>query len=61
MGERLELDDLLIHKHFGLAGIVERARLIGAKAHIASGLKTGTRIQVTWPHPSSQTGNGMTE
>ena len=61
MGERLELDDLLIHKHFGLAGIVERASLIGAKAHITSSLKTGTHIQVTWSRPTNQTGNGMME
>jgi len=61
MGERLELDDLLIRKHFGLAGIVERASLIGAKAHITSSLKTGTHIQVTWSRPTNQTGNGMME
>jgi signal transduction histidine kinase len=61
MGERLELDDLLIHKHFGLAGIVERASLIGAKAHITSSLKTGTHIQVTWSRSTNQTGNGMME
>ncbi len=48
MGERLELDDLLVRKHFGLAGIVERAHLIGAQARIHSGPRTGTRIQIVW-------------
>lgn len=48
MGERLELDDLLINKHFGLAGILERANLVGAKIEIKSGLNMGTRVQVTW-------------
>ncbi len=57
VGERLELDDLLAKRHFGLAGIIERASLIGAKADIASGVKTGTRIQITWPRPERQDGN----
>ncbi len=48
MGERLELDDLLVRKHFGLAGIVERANLIGAQARIWSEPKTGTRIRIIW-------------
>jgi signal transduction histidine kinase len=57
MGEHLELDDLLANNHFGLAGIIERASLIGAKANIASGLKTGTRIEITWSHPDRQDEN----
>jgi signal transduction histidine kinase len=50
MGEHLELDNLIANNHFGLAGIIERASLIGAKADIVSGLQTGTRIQITWSH-----------
>ncbi|MBV6394524.1 MAG: hypothetical protein HFACDABA_00089 [Anaerolineales bacterium] len=51
MGEPLQLDDLLIHKHFGLAGIMERANLIGASAQIRSNLNTGTRIEIAWNAP----------
>lgn len=51
MGERMELDELLIRKHFGLAGIVERANLIGAQASIQSAPETGTRVRVVWRAP----------
>ncbi|MEW5941343.1 MAG: ATP-binding protein, partial [Chloroflexota bacterium] len=53
LGERLELDDLLVNKHFGLAGMVERASLIGARASIRSGPQRGTRIEVVWTAPAS--------
>ena len=56
MGERLELDDLLIHKHFGLAGIVERANLIGAQAVVQSAPERGTRIQIVWRTPADGQG-----
>ncbi len=45
-GEQLELDSLLANKHFGLAGMIERARLIGAHMEIASIPGQGTRIRV---------------
>ncbi len=51
MGDGMELDDLLLHKHFGLAGIVERANLIGAQIGIRSAPETGTRIRVVWRAP----------
>ena len=44
----LKLDDLLAKKHFGLAGIYERASLIGAEVSIHSKPNQGTKIQVTW-------------
>lgn len=44
----LELHNLLAAKHFGLAGIVERAELIGARVTINSTPKAGTHIHVTW-------------
>jgi signal transduction histidine kinase len=48
--ERLELDSLLAHKHYGLAGMIERANLIGARMEISSIPGMGTRVRV---HPTS--------
>jgi signal transduction histidine kinase len=42
----LKLDEMLVHKHFGLAGMHERAHLIGAEIHVHSRPGEGTRIQV---------------
>jgi len=44
----LKLDDLLIHKHFGLAGMRERASVIGAELKIISNPNEGTQIHITW-------------
>ena len=44
----LKLNDLLANKHFGLAGMHERADLINAKVTIASRENEGTQIQVLW-------------
>jgi two-component system sensor histidine kinase DegS len=44
----LKLNDLLMHKHFGLAGMHERAGLIGAELHIVSKANEGTQVQVMW-------------
>jgi signal transduction histidine kinase len=44
----LKLDDMLVHKHFGLVGMFERADLIGAEMSIHSQPNEGTRIQVLW-------------
>lgn len=44
----LGIDTLVKQKHFGLAGILKRAQLIGAEASIHSNLGIGTHIQVTW-------------
>ena len=52
-GEQQGLDDLLVHKHFGLAGIVERSNLIGASARIRSSPNAGTHIEVIWNAPAA--------
>jgi signal transduction histidine kinase len=44
----LRLDEMLANKHFGLAGMYERADLIGAEISIHSQPNEGTRIQLTW-------------
>ena len=44
----LRLDYLLEHKHFGLAGMVERALLIGARLKINSDRGTGTQVTIQW-------------
>jgi signal transduction histidine kinase len=48
MAENINLDSLLVKKHFGLAGMVERAELIDADVKIASTPGRGTRIHITW-------------
>jgi signal transduction histidine kinase len=42
------VDYLLEHKHFGLAGMVERALLIGARLKINSARGTGTQVTIRW-------------
>lgn len=44
----LDLDKLLVHKHFGLAGMVERALLIGADIKIESTPDNGTHVFIAW-------------
>ena len=44
----LKFNDLLTHKHFGLAGMHERASVIGAELQIVSKPKEGTQIQLIW-------------
>ncbi len=46
--EGLRLDTLLAMKHFGLAGILERAELIGAQINIKSTPGSGTQVSVRW-------------
>lgn len=52
-GTSRKLDDMLIGKHFGLAGIHERASLIGAQVHVDSKPGQGTRVQVIWEFKES--------
>jgi signal transduction histidine kinase len=47
-GEHLDLAQLLSERHFGLAGIYERAALIGARMTIESQPGRGTQVQVLW-------------
>ena len=42
------LEQLIAHKHFGLAGMLERARLIGGSVRIESTPGSGTRIRAHW-------------
>ena len=44
----LKLDHMLAKRHFGLAGMYERASLIGADINIHSKPNQGTKIQVIW-------------
>lgn len=46
--QKVQLYDLLSERHFGLAGMLERAELIGAEIRIASIPGDGTLIQVHW-------------
>jgi signal transduction histidine kinase len=43
-----DLDTLMAQKHFGLAGMIERAAIIGAELKINSSSNAGTHIQITW-------------
>jgi signal transduction histidine kinase len=44
----LPLDDMVANKHYGLAGMHERADLIGAVVRITSKPVKGTQIHVSW-------------
>jgi signal transduction histidine kinase len=44
----LNFNDLLTHRHFGLAGMHERASVIGAELHIVSKPNEGTQIHLIW-------------
>ena len=47
-GTSLKPDHMLANKHFGLAGMLERADLIGAEIRIDSKPNQGTKIQIRW-------------
>ena len=44
----LQLDEMLANRHFGLAGMHERANLIGALIQIDSKPRQGTQIRILW-------------
>ena len=50
-GEGIDLPALLVGKHFGLAGMYERAALIGADIKIQSQPSEGTRVSMKWSAP----------
>jgi signal transduction histidine kinase len=51
--ERLDLAGLIANRHFGLAGMHERATLIQANLSIQSVAGQGTGVRITWAnHPS---------
>jgi two-component system sensor histidine kinase DegS len=47
-GEKLDLAGLLANRHFGLAGMHERAAFIGAKINVSSSPGKGTCVEVKW-------------
>ena len=50
---QLELSSLIANNHFGLAGMIERVRLIGADINIHSSTGGGTSIHITWKEKSN--------
>jgi signal transduction histidine kinase len=48
MSGALDLNRLLLERHYGLVGMFERAAIIGAELSINSGPEPGTRIEVIW-------------
>lgn len=47
-GEQFDLANLLVNKHFGLAGMSERAELIGARLEIISAPGQGSTVHLIW-------------
>ncbi len=45
---QLDIAGLLVSKHYGMAGMHERAALINARMKIYSSPGRGTRVQITW-------------
>lgn len=58
-GENLNLAALLGNKHYGLAGMFERAQLIGAELKINSTPGKGTQIVVSWEGDSPHIGQKL--
>jgi len=46
------LDWLLANKHFGLAGMFERAALINAHLQVDTKPDNGTRVRIGWNAPA---------
>ncbi|MBI5950623.1 MAG: hypothetical protein HY865_03100 [Chloroflexi bacterium] len=49
-----ELDSLIASRHYGLAGMVERAHLLGAEINIKSMPDHGTTIHISWVNNAEQ-------
>jgi len=47
-GDKMDLAGLVARKHFGLAGMIERAALIGAEIGIDSAPGRGTKVHLRW-------------
>ncbi|MBK8421057.1 hypothetical protein [Candidatus Villigracilis saccharophilus] len=47
-GVWLDISSLLANKHFGVAGMFERAALIGAELSIKSQLGMGCQVNIRW-------------
>jgi two-component sensor histidine kinase len=48
LGKHLDLSWFLVNKHYGLAGMYERAALIGATLKIQSTPYPGTKVEIFW-------------
>jgi signal transduction histidine kinase len=48
LGKHLDLSWFLVNKHYGLAGMYERAALIGATLKIQSTPYPGTKVEIYW-------------
>jgi len=51
--DQLDFNQLLASKHYGIAGMFERAALIGAELRIDSAPGEGTKVSVVWEPDSS--------
>lgn len=51
-GKGFDLAALLTNKHFGLAGMLERAEMIGGNVKIESSPETGTQVRFHWASPT---------
>jgi signal transduction histidine kinase len=51
-GKGFSLATLLSNKHFGLAGMLERAAMIGGDVKIESSPETGTQVRFHWASPT---------
>jgi two-component system sensor histidine kinase DegS len=47
-GVALRLDEMVANRHYGLAGMHERAELIGAVIRIESRPSEGTQVHILW-------------
>jgi signal transduction histidine kinase len=57
-GEQLDLNGLLKEKHYGLAGMHDRAKFIKGRLQVRSAPGAGTRVSVQWT-PDKAAGNGL--
>ena len=54
----LDLDKLVAQKHYGLAGMFERAAIVGAQLRLESAAGQGTRVHVHWRAPAEPGADG---
>ncbi len=47
-GDKLNMNQLLADHHYGIAGMIERAALIGAQVRVDSAPGHGTRVDIAW-------------
>ena len=57
--KNMDLYDLVGRRHFGMAGMLERAELIGAQIKISSAIGAGTTILLTWKASDEQPPSGQ--